>query len=111
MLCVHGRLKEQNKQFVGECNWGVVKQIKEALKIPVILNGGIGSKDDVERCMKETGVDGVMSSEAILENPPLTLTLTLTLTLPLTLTLTLTLIGGYSRESCSLCGKCRPRLG
>ena len=71
MLAVHGRLKEQNKQYVGSCDWNAVKAIKEALKIPVILNGGIQSIDDVNRCMKETSVDGVMSSEAILENPAL----------------------------------------
>jgi len=71
MLTVHGRLKEQNKQYVGTCDWEAVKAIKEALQIPVVLNGGIGHMGDVERCLRETGVDGVMSSEAILENPAL----------------------------------------
>jgi len=71
MLAVHGRLREQNKQFVGTCDWEAVSKIKKVMTIPVVLNGGIGSYEDYERCLQETGVDGVMSSEAILENPAL----------------------------------------
>ena len=41
------------------------------MNIPVIANGGVCTKEDCDRIMAETGVDGVMSSEAILENPAL----------------------------------------
>lgn len=41
------------------------------LKIPVICNGGISSYKDAIWCLKKVGCDGVMSSEAILENPSL----------------------------------------
>lgn len=69
LLTVHGRTKEQNKERVGECNWNVIKKIKETLKIPVFANGGIECYNDIDRCIKETGVDGVMLGEAILEDP------------------------------------------
>lgn len=71
LLCVHGRTKESKQQFTGECDWAAIREIKRALSIPVFANGGIGSLADAERCIRETGVDGVMSSEALLENPAL----------------------------------------
>uniref|UniRef100_A0A7S1C2D7 tRNA-dihydrouridine(16/17) synthase [NAD(P)(+)] n=1 Tax=Bicosoecida sp. CB-2014 TaxID=1486930 RepID=A0A7S1C2D7_9STRA len=71
MLCVHGRTKEQKGQNVGRCDWDGIKAIKLALGIPIVANGGIGCNADVQRCLDYTGCDGVMSSEAVLENPAL----------------------------------------
>jgi len=71
MLTVHGRTKEQNKVTVGSCNWEMIKKIKNFLNIPVIANGGIYKYQDVLECLKQTGVEGVMSSESLLENPAL----------------------------------------
>jgi len=56
---------------VGPANWYIIKRIKETLKIPVIANGGLGTYEDCVRCLEYTGCDGVMSSESILEYPPL----------------------------------------
>ncbi len=71
LLTVHGRTKEQNKHLVGTCDWAAIKVIKDAMPVPVFANGGVADLDDVLRCLAETGVDGVMSSEALLENPGL----------------------------------------
>ena len=67
LLTVHGRLKEHNKQRVGPANFQIVKLIKETLKIPVLVNGGISTFKDVEQSLQATGCDGAMSSESILE--------------------------------------------
>lgn len=69
ILAVHGRLKEHKKNLIGPCNWDIIKKIKETLSIPVFANGGIRYRSDVEKCLEFTGCDGVMTSEAILENP------------------------------------------
>jgi tRNA-dihydrouridine synthase 1 len=71
ILTVHGRTKEQNKQKVGKCDWNMIKKIKNTLKIPVFANGGIYTFEDAINCLKYTGADAVMSSEALLENPAL----------------------------------------
>jgi tRNA-dihydrouridine synthase 1 len=71
LLTVHGRTKEQNKQKVGKSDWDMIKKIKEMVKIPVFANGGIYTYEDAVECLKYTGVDGIMSSEALLENPAL----------------------------------------
>jgi len=69
VLCVHGRTKEMLKQAIGPCDFDIIKRIKEEMSIPVIANGGIENVDDVKECFDHTQVDGVMSSEAILEDP------------------------------------------
>ena len=69
LLTVHGRTKEQNKDVVGEANWDIVKMIRTIIKIPMFCNGGIYNYKDIESCLDYTKVQGVMSSEALLENP------------------------------------------
>jgi tRNA-dihydrouridine synthase len=71
MLTVHGRTVKATKLYAGAANWDIIRKIKEELDIPIIANGGISCKSDADRCLAETGADGVMSSEALLENPKL----------------------------------------
>jgi tRNA-dihydrouridine synthase 1 len=73
LLTIHGRTREEKGQWVREADWGMIARIKKhfAGRVPIIANGGIESLDDVHRCIQHTGADGVMSSEAILENPSL----------------------------------------
>ena len=69
MLTVHGRTIREANQFCGPANWDRIAKIKQTLSIPVIANGGIGCYADAINCLAHTGADGVMSSEALLENP------------------------------------------
>ena len=45
--------------------------MKHALRIPVLANGNVRHIDDVQSCLEETGADGVLSAETLLENPAL----------------------------------------
>lgn len=73
IITVHGRLKENIKERICATDWETVARIKAHpdVRIPIFANGGIGCFEDVAACIAATGVDGVMSSEALLENPGL----------------------------------------
>jgi len=73
LICVHGRNRHQNKQHTGATDWDAIRRTVERIghRVPVLANGSIADLDDVRECIRQTGVDGVMSSEAILEYPAL----------------------------------------
>lgn len=71
MLTIHGRTINEKGHQVKQANWSIVEKVKAALDIPVVLNGNIGCRSDAINCLETIGVDGVMSSEALLENPKL----------------------------------------
>ncbi|MED1919884.1 tRNA-dihydrouridine synthase, partial [Bacillus thuringiensis] len=66
-VAVHGRTRVQ--MYDGKANWDIIKQVKEAVNIPVIGNGDVKTPQDAKRMLEETGVDGVMIGRAALGNP------------------------------------------
>lgn len=66
-VAVHGRTREQ--YYSGQADWKIIRQVKEAVKIPVLGNGDVDSPKKAKALFEETGCDGILIGRAARGNP------------------------------------------
>lgn len=81
MISVHGRTRD--RLYAGAPDYAQIAAAKKAVAIPVIANGGIWSKSDMDKMLARTGADGVMIARAALYRPLIFCDLTGTAPLPM----------------------------
>lgn len=66
-ICVHGRTREQ--MYQGKADWDMIRQVKQAVRIPVIGNGDVTGAQSACQMMEQTGCDLIMIGRGALGNP------------------------------------------
>jgi len=67
LITIHARLNDE--KFCRRPRWSVIRDVVEKLTVPVFANGGIFSVEDAEKCLNESGADGLMLGRGAVEKP------------------------------------------
>ena len=66
-ITVHGRTKTQ--LYSGKADWNIIRDVKDAVSVPVFGNGDVFSPEDAKNMYEQTGVDGIAVGRGALGNP------------------------------------------
>lgn len=66
-IAVHGRTRSE--MYTGKADWNAIKEVKDAVKIPVIGNGDVTTPEEAKAMLEQTGVDAVMVARAAMDCP------------------------------------------
>lgn len=66
-IAVHGRTRSE--MYSGKADWNAIKEVKDAVKIPVIGNGDVTTPEEAKAMLEQTGVDAVMVGRAAMDCP------------------------------------------
>jgi tRNA-dihydrouridine synthase B len=69
MITVHARLS--GEKFCRKPRWQAVGEIRDAVTVPLVVNGGVFSVEDAVKCLEQSGADGIMIGRGALEDPGL----------------------------------------
>ncbi len=68
-ITIHGRTR--NQMYSGQADWKSIKELKKSVDIPVFANGDVKSIETAEKCLEESGADGVAIGRAAIGDPSL----------------------------------------
>lgn len=67
MIAVHGRTKKQG--YKGRARWDDVRRVRDAVDVPLLVNGDILDVQSAEEALRQSGADGIMMGRAVMHDP------------------------------------------